>query len=190
MTFLRRSLCKHSSGLSLLPHPVQMEDAALIREDHLQRVIGLLRASYTHLVLDLSKSFSPTDVAALRMADVILLVAQLELSSLRNVVRMQMTLGNDDQLGPKVRVVLNRVGSDTDISPKKAEETIGKPIYWQVPNDARSMQESRNHGAPLLQHAPKSKVQQSIAGLVNLLCGKEAQAAPKEKAWGWLFSRR
>src|SRR5947209_10857365 len=88
MQFLKRSLSKHASGLSLLPHPVQIEDAALIREDHLQRVIGLLRASYTHLVLDLSKSFSPTDVTALRMADVILLVAQLELSSLRNVVRM------------------------------------------------------------------------------------------------------
>src|SRR5262249_34282167 len=26
MTFLRRSLCKHPSGLSVLPHPVQMED--------------------------------------------------------------------------------------------------------------------------------------------------------------------
>jgi pilus assembly protein CpaE len=92
LQFLRRSLSKHASGLSLLPHPVQMEDAGLIREDHLQRVIGLLRASYTHLVLDLSKSFSPTDVTALRMADLILLVAQLDLSSLRNVVRMLATL--------------------------------------------------------------------------------------------------
>src|SRR5947209_1029070 len=124
MTFLRRSLCKHSSGLSLLPHPVQMEDATLIREDHLQRVIGLLRASYTHLILDLSKSFSPNDVTALRMADVILLVAQLELSSLRNVVRMLLMLGADEQLAPKVQVVLNRVGSECDISLKKAEETI------------------------------------------------------------------
>src|SRR5262245_58095464 len=34
MTFLRRSLCKHPTGLSLLPHPVQMEDIALIHEDH------------------------------------------------------------------------------------------------------------------------------------------------------------
>src|SRR4051812_40183199 len=106
MQFLKRSLSKHSSGLSLLPHPVQIEDAGLIREDHLQRVIGLLRASYTHLILDLSKTFSVTDVTALRMADVILLVAQLELSSLRNVVRMMMTLGNDPALGDKVRVVL------------------------------------------------------------------------------------
>ena len=68
MQFLRRSLCKHDSGLSLLPHPVQMEDASLIREEHLQRVIGLLRASYTHLVFDLSKSFTPTDMTAMRMA--------------------------------------------------------------------------------------------------------------------------
>src|SRR5947209_11071689 len=105
MQFLRRSLSKHSSGLSLLPHPVQMEDAALIREEHLTRVIGLLRASYSHLILDLSKSFSPNDVTALRMADVILLVAQLELSSLRNVVRMLLMLGADEQLAPKVQVV-------------------------------------------------------------------------------------
>src|SRR6516165_2411775 len=88
MTFLKRSLARHTSGLSLLPHPIQIEDAALIREEHMQRVIGLLRASYTHLILDLSKSFSPIDVTALRMSDKILLVAQLDLTSLRNVVRM------------------------------------------------------------------------------------------------------
>jgi hypothetical protein len=28
-----------------------------------------------------------------------------------------------------VQIVLNRVGSECDISLKKAEETIGKPIY-------------------------------------------------------------
>src|SRR5262249_3601950 len=156
-------LSKHSSGLSLLPHPVQMEDAGLIREDHLQRVIGLLRASYTHLLLDLSKSLAPTDLTALRMADVILLVAQLELSSLRNVVRILMSLGTEEAMANKVQVVLNRVGSETDISIKKAEETIGKPVFWEIPNDSRAVPESRNHGAPLVQHAPKSKVHLAIA---------------------------
>ncbi len=191
MTFLRRSLSKHSSGLSLLPHPVQMEDAALIREDHLQRLIGLLRASYTHLIVDLSKSLSPCDLTALRMADAILLVAQLELSSLRNVVRMLLTLGADENTASKVHIVLNRVGSECDISLKKAEETIGKPIYWQVPNDPKSMMEARNQGVPLVQFAPRSKVNQSIVGLAAALSGKEAQAAPKEKGSRWaLFSRR
>lgn len=184
MTFLKRSLCKHASGVSLLPHPVQVEDCQLIREEHLQRLINLLRASYSHLVLDLSKSFSPTDVTGLRMADTVLLVAQLDLSSLRNVVRMMLTLGNDETIGPKVKIVLNRVGVETDITVKKAEEIIGKPIYWQLPNDARFVQESRNHGVPLVTHAPKSKAQQSFQGLVNALTGKEAKAdAGKGRKW-------
>jgi pilus assembly protein CpaE len=181
MQFLKRSLSKHATGLSLLPHPVQMEDVGLIREEHLQRVIGLLKASYTHLLLDLSKSFSPNDVTALRMSDVILLVAQLELSSLRNVVRMLLTLGADESLACKVKVVLNRVGSDCDISLKKAEETIGRPVYWQIPNDPRAMMESRSEGVPLVTHAPKSKVQQSIAGLAQALCGRGPQTPRKEK---------
>jgi pilus assembly protein CpaE len=192
LQFLRRSLSKHASGLSLLPHPVQMEDASLIREDHLQRVIGLLRASYTHLILDLSKSFSPTDVTALRMADLILLVAQLDLTSLRNVVRMQATLSAEDGLTNKVQIVLNRVGSDADISLQKAEETIGKPIYWQIPNEPKPLIDSRNHGEPLLMYAPKCKVQQSIAGLAEAVCGKTLQPPSKEKAsrWGALFARK
>jgi pilus assembly protein CpaE len=172
MQFLRRSLSKHSTGVSLLPHPVQLEDAGLIREEHLQRLIGLLKASYTHLILDLSKSFSTTDVTALRMSDAILLVAQLELSSLRNVVRMMLTLGNEDALASKVRVVLNRVGAETEIPIKKAEDTIGKPIFHQIPNDSRAMMESRNAGVPLVQHAPRCKAQQSIAVLAQNLMWK------------------
>jgi pilus assembly protein CpaE len=96
MQFLRRSLCKHESGLSLLPHPVQMEDISLIHDEHLGRVIGLLRASYSHLVFDLSKRFTPTDLTAMRMSDVVVLVAQLELTSLRNVVRMVHTMEKEE----------------------------------------------------------------------------------------------
>jgi pilus assembly protein CpaE len=189
MTFLRRSLSKHSSGLSLLPHPVQMEDAVLIREEHLQRVIGLLRASYTHLLLDLSKGFTPNDITALKMADIILIVSQLELTSLRNTVRVLLALGADEALSSKIKVVLNRVGSDADIGLKKAEDTIGRAIFWKVPNDAHSMIESRNAGVPLVQHAPRSKVQQSIAGLAQALTGKtEATVQPARSGLRGLFS--
>jgi len=151
-----------------------------------------LRASYTHLILDLSKSFSPIDVTALRMSDQILLLAQLDLTSLRNVVRMLLTLGADEELSKKVKIILNRIGSESEISQQKAEETIGKPIYWEIPNDHKAMNEARNQGVPLTMCAPKSKIQASFAGLAAALCGKQgAPAAPAAKA-GWLgglFSR-
>lgn len=191
MTFLRRSLCKHASGLSLLPHPVQMEDISLIHEDHLGRVINLLRASYSHLVFDLSKRFTPTDLTAMRMSDVILLVAQLELTSLRNVVRMLHTLNQEEALGQKVKLVLNRVGSeDCEISLAKAEETIGAQIFWQVPNDYKPMVGARNAGVPLLTHAPKCKAQQSLQGLADALCGKADASGQAKKEKKSFFSFR
>ncbi len=183
MSFLKRSLCKHDTGLSVLPHPVQLEDISLIHEEHLGRLIGLLRASYSHLVLDLSKRFTPTDMTAMRMSDTILLVAQLELTSLRNVVRMLHTLSQDGDLADKVKVVMNRVGSDDggEITLAKAEETIGKQIFWQIPNDFKAMVGSRNAGVPLLTHAPKSKAQVAIMNLANVLSGKAAPEAPKKE---------
>jgi pilus assembly protein CpaE len=184
MAFLRRALIKHEgSGLSLLAHPTQMQDVGLIHEDHLQRLLNLLKASYTHLLLDLSKGLTPTDLTALRMADTILLIAQLELSSIRNVVRMLLTLGNEEGLSDKVKIIMNRVGSDFmegEISLKKAEETIGKPIFWQLPNDSKAMIGSRNAGVPLILNAPRSKVHQSLTGLAAALSKNsgEASASP------------
>jgi pilus assembly protein CpaE len=160
----------------LLPRPVQLEDVQLITADSLQRVIGLLKTSFTHIVIDLSKSFGELDMQAIYMADDILMITQLDLPCLRNVVRLMMTFDNDESLRNKVRIVVNRVGQDTgQISLKKAQETIGRDIYWQIPNDYRVMVEVRNNGVPLIQHAPKAGITSSIMQLADSLCGKDRE---------------
>ncbi len=40
---------------------------------------------------------------------------------------------------------------------------------------------ARNAGVPLLQHAPKSKIQMSVMDLAFALCGKNQNADKKEK---------
>jgi len=169
-TLLKRSLTKHSSGLYLLPRPVQLEDIRLITSVDLQRVIGLMKATFTHLVLDLSKGYSSIDMIALEMANHILLVAQLDLPCLRNVVRLMMSFHEMEGIAEKVKIIINRVGLDTGhITMKKAEETIGKEIFWQLPNDYRTMIEARNNGVPLIEQAPKAAITQSIIQLAGAL---------------------
>ncbi|HEV3386471.1 MAG TPA: pilus assembly protein CpaE, partial [Gemmata sp.] len=75
------------------------------------------------------------------------------------------------------------------ISLKKAEEVIGKPIFWQIPNDPKSVIGARVAGHPLVKHAPKSRVQQSIYGLAQALYGKPTSDIRESKGWG-LFSKR
>lgn len=177
-TLLKRSLTKHASGLYLLPRPVQLEDTALITPDDLRRVIGLLKATFTHLIIDLSKSYSAIDLVAMEMANHVLLVTQLDLPCLRNIVRLMMSFGQMDSIKDKVKIVVNRVGLDNHIGLKKAQETIGRPIYWQLPNDYRVMVEVRNNGVPLIEQAPKAAITQSIVALADALCGAgEPQAA-------------
>jgi pilus assembly protein CpaE len=173
-SLLKRSLTKHSSGLYLLPRPVQIEDVAAITPEALQRVIGLLKATFTHVVLDLSKGYSPTDMMALEMATYVLLVAQLDLPCLRNVVRLMMSFNEMDNMADKVKIIVNRAGLDHGhITMKKAEETIGKEVFWQLPNDYRSMIEARNNGIPLIEQAPKAGITQAIVGLSAALTGED-----------------
>jgi pilus assembly protein CpaE len=177
-SLLKRSLTKHSSGLFLLPRPVQLQDASLITPADMQRVIGLMKASFSHLVLDLSKSYSPIDMIALEMATDILVVLQLDLPCLRNVVRLMSSLDELKGMSEKVRIVVNRVGLDSgQITLKKAQETIGREVFWQLPNDYRTMVDVRNNGVPLVEQAPKAAITQSIIAMAEAIAGEESQAA-------------
>jgi pilus assembly protein CpaE len=70
------------------------------------------------------------------------------------------------------------------ITIKKAEEVIGKPVFWQVPNDAKPMLTSRVAGLPLVKHAPKSRAQASLLGLAQTITGKPVAVEPAKKR-GW-----
>ena len=190
---LKRSLTKHSSGLYLLPRPVQLQDTANVTPDDLTRVLGLLKASFTHMIIDLSKSYTALDLVALKSAKDVLLVTQLDLPCLRNVVRLMMSFGEDESLKEKIKIVVNRVGLESGaISLKKAQETMGREIYWQLPNDYKTMVEVRNNGVPLIDQAPRAGITQALAALSENLTGEKAKtdgdpnAAAKNPSGRWL----
>jgi pilus assembly protein CpaE len=167
-SLLKRSLTKHDCGAFLLPRPTQLDDATSITPDEFRRVIALLKATFTHLVIDISKGFGPLDMAAMEVADSILLVTQLDLPCLRNVVRLLQYFDLNEGFEDKVKVVVNRFGLEANqISSAKALETIGREIFWQLPNEYATIVESRNNGVPLLMQAPKAKLTKSIDQLAR-----------------------
>lgn len=167
-SLLKRSLTKHECGAFLLPRPVQMEDCTSVTPDEFRRVVALLKATFTHLVIDISKSYNPLDMAAMDVADNVLLVTQLDLPCLRNVVRLMQFFDKDEALSKKIKIVVNRVGlEDSQISLNKALETIGREIFWQIPNDYQTMVESRNNGVPLITESPKAKLTKSFQQLAQ-----------------------
>lgn len=173
---LKRSLTKHSSGLYLLPRPVELHDVAGIQPDSLRKVIGLLKASFSHLIIDLSKTYNELDMVAIETASKVLLITQLDLPCLRNVVRLMMSFDETEGLQDKVEIIVNRAGLDAgQISLKKAKETLGREIFALLPNDYRTMVEVRNNGVPLITQAPKAALTQAFRdAVVRLSGGNEA----------------
>jgi len=170
LALLRKSLTKHESGVYLLPRPVQLDDAETISSDDFKKVVSLLKASFSHIVIDLSKAYSPLDLTALQTAHHILLLTQLDLPCLRNVVRLISSLESYSGVAEKVQIVVTRNGMDrSQISTAKAEETIDRQIFWRIPNDYGAVSGSRNNGLPLLEHAPKSAVTTAIDELARKL---------------------
>lgn len=194
-SLMKKSMTKHSSGLYLLPRPVNLQDVPLISPEDFGRVVGLLKATFSHLIFDLSKSYNDIDMVAMRESKHIMLVTQLDLPCLRNVVRLLMSFDQIDGMKEKVKVVINRLGLDNEhIGLKKAQETINKQIFAKIPNDYRSMSEARNNGVPLTIQAPKANITQSVVGLANALNGSvdehggeeeqvEAETASKKSKW-------
>jgi len=165
---LKKSLTKHSSGLYLLPRPVELHDTHAITPDSIRKVIGLLKASFTHLIVDLSKSYTSVDMSVMEAASKVLLITQLDLPCLRNVVRLMMSFEEIDGLNHKVEIVVNRAGLDAgQISLKKAKETLGRDVYALLPNDYRTMVSVRNNGVPLITQAPKAAITTAMREMVT-----------------------
>ena len=127
----------------------------------------------------------------MEVSDRILVVTQLDLTCLRNVVRVIQFLNQANELDKKVDIIVNRMGlEDTDISLNKALETIGRDVFWQLPNDYATMVGSRNNGIPLTQFAPKARLTRSMNDLTKRLSMSEEDQAKHvvaEKKKGGLF---
>jgi pilus assembly protein CpaE len=179
LTLLKRTLGRHESGLYVLPHPLAMEDVHRIDPDALRRVVTLLKAAFNIVVIDTSKGLQASDFVAFEMADTILLVVELDLSNLRNSARLLQFMRQVPGMVERVRVIVNRAGSSiSEISLKKAEETLNIPVSWQIPNAYKVVTHSRSKGVTVEAEAPNSRVHRSIVEIAKAFKSAGGGAPP------------
>jgi len=134
-------------------------------------------------------------MAAMGVADDVLVAMQLDMSSLYNVIRLNDSLSENHALLDKTKLVANRTGSDFGITIERAEETIGRRISFQIPNDARTVSFARDNGKPLYGHARGTKVFQAMLQMTNTLVGRErpqsaTTIASNSNIFGRLFGKK
>ncbi|HTJ59701.1 MAG TPA: response regulator [Candidatus Saccharimonadales bacterium] len=183
---LESVLVAHSTGIKVLLAPPTPEAAELITGANIKKVLETLRESYAYVVVDTWPSFQEQVLTMLDVADVILTLMTLEITSLKNVrVFMEIAekLGYDDQ---KVQLVANRNDSSGGIKASDVEASLARKIPHTIVSDGRALVLAVNRGVPFVISHRDSQVAKDIFTLAEKLTaageGAGAAAATPQKA--------
>ncbi len=166
---------QHKSGVHLLSAPYHPDRAATVSEEQIRKILRYLKGQYDYIVIDTSKSFAPTSLAAFEQSDQVFLVATVDLPNLRNIQRalplIKRVLPRPTE---QVRLVVNRYDENQEIPLADVERTLGLPVFATVGNDYEAVIRSINSGKPVILNG-KSVYGRDVKRMVRLLVGKPEQ---------------
>jgi len=139
------------------------------------------RRHYDYVVVDTSKSFSPTTLAAFDQSDTVFVVVALDLPSLRNVQRGLPLLKRVLPRGlEQARLIVNRYQPDEEIGLKEVEQTLGLKVFWTLSNDYEAVIRSINQGKPIVLNGSSkyTKDVKALGAKIAGLGGKDRVARP------------
>jgi len=186
-------LINHSAGIRVLLAPPSPEMAELITPPGIKRMLEALRATHDLVVVDCMSSFNETTLAILDLADTVLTMLSLEITSIKNIrlfleVAEQLGYGSD-----KVRLVLNRADSSLGIRVADVEHSIGRRVDHTIVSDGRSVVYALNRGVPFFLSNREAQVSQDVLRLASAVVGSKAveggdqakKTAQKKSLFAW-----
>lgn len=154
-------LCRHESGVKVLPAPERPEYADLMSKENVNKVIDHMLQLFDYTLVDTGVGFNEHTLNFVEKADQILLVTNLEMATLKNTKLMLETfeiLG----LKGKIRIVINRATMESVIQATDAAQILGDENPFYIPNDFQICSQSLNIGIPFVLNQGKTEVAKSI----------------------------
>jgi pilus assembly protein CpaE len=169
---------RHSSGLDILPAPIRPEDAELVTETKLARLLEVARESYDAIVVDTSPFFHGPMLATLDRTDELLLVSSLDVPTIKNVRLSLQTLELLSFPTKRIKVVLNRANSNVGLKRTEVEAALEMKVSFEVPSD-RAIPISVNRGAPAVISEANSEVARALRQMADALLPTEPEQAKR-----------
>ncbi len=137
--------------------------------DDIRKVMSLLKTMFDYIIIDTEASVDDRTLAAVELADYLLLVFVMSLPGIKNMQRCLRYLEGRGYPRDKMKLVVNRYTKSGDIRLEDAEKALNHNIYWSIPNDYNAAMACLNKGLPLTMCSPRSKVNTSLNDLTKAL---------------------
>lgn len=174
MEMLSSFLTSHSSGVKVLPAPLEPHQAESITAEATAKIVDLLAKMNNFIIVDTSSSFSDHLLAVLDEVDVLCMIATMEVPSIKNLKLSLQILGKLNFPEEKTLIILNRSDSKGGFTSEEIEKTIQRKIDVSI-SSHKVVPTSINKGVPVITQYPRSPVSKRLFQLVELLSAEKVR---------------
>jgi pilus assembly protein CpaE len=178
--------------ISLLAAPTEIGRDEDVRPEHITQIITMLRSEPGNILIDPQHSLSENTIAALDLADDLILLVTLDIPSIRSAKRALDIFRRLGYERDRIKVVLNRFSKSPEFETKQIEKVLEHKIDHLLSNDYKAAISSINMGEPLVQSKTQSKLQNEFITLASKLANVKVEDdtdVPSRGSW-FSFGRK
>ena len=182
--FFAGLLTNHKTKLKLLGGVTQPEEWQGIDVAALDRAVNVAQNSFDTVLVDMGSQFSSEWSTILRMARMILIVAEANVPSLWTLERRLMALKGFGIEANRARIIINRWHKGDDEILKSIQKQISRPVFASFPNDFRKASQAMNLGTPMPENHNNilndryRQIAGQLVGIDTAITGKERVICP------------
>jgi pilus assembly protein CpaE len=185
--FFSGLLTRHKTKLEVLGGVTQPEEWQSIHIPSLERVVNVAQSTFDIVLLDMGSQFSSEWTSILRMARMILIVAEANVPALWTLERRLLALKGFGIDPERARVIINRWHKGDEEVLKGIQKDINRPVFASLPNDFRIASAAVNLGTPL-QENHNNVLSSRYRQIAAQLAGVDVVPIAKKGSLGGFFS--
>jgi pilus assembly protein CpaE len=163
---LRGFLTEHQTGVQLLAAPTDPSLAEQVTAESVQHLLALMRSIFPVTIIDTPSTFTEQVLAAIDLANEIVLVGSLDVPAVKNLKLALQTLEALHIRRERVRIVLTRADSSVGLRVAEVERSLGTEVDVEIPS-SRDVPMSINQGTPLILSKKRSSVVSALGRLTD-----------------------
>lgn len=186
--FFSGLLTPHKTKLEVLSGVTQPEEWQTLPVPPLERVINVAQNNFDMVLVDMGSQFSTEWSSILKMARMILIVAESNVPSLWTLQRRLVALTGFGIEPNRAKIILNRWHKGDEEILKGIQKDISRPVFACIPNDFRKASTSINLGTPLLVNGTNNGLSLRYRQIAAEIAGIESSPVAKKSGLGGFFS--
>ena len=185
----RSYLTIHPSGLAVLAAPARPEADFSVTQEHVERIVELMRPSFDHILVDLGSRLDPRSLWLLEQADAHMFVLFPEIAALRSMSLLMAFLADTTPLQARTHLIVNHVFPKELLKTRDVENLLRAKPAAEIPYTEVEMIRSVNEGIPLVVGRPASPAAAALRRVAQAVIGIEHVPHPKQERRR-IFGRR